>query len=56
MFSAPLSAAIALAPAGGTLVAEWVGGYPAGFAVLAAVTAAGALAALGTNPGRRPSS
>jgi predicted MFS family arabinose efflux permease len=54
VFSAPITAAIALAPAGGTLVADRVGGYPAGFAVLAAVTALASLAALATDPPRAP--
>jgi MFS family permease len=52
VFSAPVTAAIALAPAGGTLVADLVGGYPAGFVALAALTAAASVAALATDPGR----
>ncbi|MCU1650810.1 MAG: transporter, partial [Pseudonocardia sp.] len=54
VFSAPITAAIALAPAGGTLVADRVGGYPTGFAVLAALTARASLAALATDPPRAP--
>ena len=52
VFTAPITAAIALAPAGGTLVADWVGGYPAGFAVLAGLTALASAAALATDPRR----
>jgi len=48
VFSAPITASIALAPAGGALVAQWVGGYPAGFVVLALLTAIASLAALAT--------
>ncbi|HEX4250188.1 MAG TPA: MFS transporter [Pseudonocardia sp.] len=51
VFSAPVTAAIALAPAGGTLVADLVGGYPAGFLALAALTAVASVAALATDPG-----
>ncbi|MDT7620702.1 MAG: hypothetical protein QOF99_1603 [Pseudonocardiales bacterium] len=54
VFSAPITAAIALAPAGGTLVADRVGGYPTGFAVLAALTALASIAALATDPPRAP--
>jgi MFS family permease len=46
VFSAPITASVALAPAGGTLVADWVGGYPAGFLALAGLTAAASIAAL----------
>jgi predicted MFS family arabinose efflux permease len=46
VFSAPITAAIALAPAGGTLAADWLGGYPAGFLLLAGLTAVAAVAAL----------
>lgn len=52
VFSAPVTAAIALAPAGGTLVADLVGGYPAGFLALAALTALASVAALATDPAR----
>jgi MFS family permease len=48
VFSAPITASISLAPAGGALVAQWVGGYPAGFVVLALLTAIASLAALAT--------
>jgi hypothetical protein len=46
VFSAPITASVALAPAGGTLVADLVGGYPAGFLALAGLTAAASVAAL----------
>lgn len=45
VFSAPLTAIIALAPGGGALAADLAGGYPAGYTVLAALTLAGAVAA-----------
>jgi MFS family permease len=44
-FAAPITAASALAPFGGTVIATWVGGYPAAFAVLAGVIALGGIAA-----------
>ncbi|MEI4278437.1 MFS transporter [Klenkia terrae] len=49
-FAAPITAASALAPFGGTLIATWVGGYPAAFAVLAGVIAAGGIAAWAGTP------
>lgn len=45
VFSAPLTAIVALAPGGGALVADLAGGYPAGYTVLAVLTLAGAAAA-----------
>jgi MFS family permease len=48
VFSAPLTLSIALAPAGGVLVAGAVGGFPAAFAVLGAVALVAALLALAT--------
>ncbi|MBO0873448.1 MAG: MFS transporter, partial [Pseudonocardia sp.] len=53
VFSAPITAAIALAPAGGAIVAQWLGGYPSGFLVLAALTAAASVAALATSVPRK---
>jgi MFS family permease len=50
VFSAPITAAVALAPAGGALVGEWLGGYPLGFALLAALTALASVAGLATSP------
>ncbi|MQA12692.1 MAG: MFS transporter [Pseudonocardiaceae bacterium] len=50
MFSAPMTVAIALAPAGGVVLAGLVGSYPAGFTILAVVTLAAALAALVVDP------
>lgn len=44
VFSAPMTAAIALAPAGGAVVAQVSGGYPAAFALLAVATLAAACA------------
>jgi MFS family permease len=49
VFSAPITAAIALAPAGGAIVAQWLGGYPSAFLVLAALTAVASVAALATS-------
>lgn len=48
VFSAPVTAAIALAPAGGAVVAQWLGGFPAAFAVLAVLTAVASAAGLAT--------
>lgn len=48
VFSAPATAAMALAPAGGALFAHWLGGYPAAFGLLAGLVLAGAAAAAGT--------
>lgn len=45
VFSAPVTAAVALAPAGGVFVASAVHGYPAAFTLLALATAAAALVA-----------
>jgi MFS family permease len=49
VFSAPITAAIALAPAGGAIVAQWLGSYPSAFLVLAALTAVASVAALATS-------
>lgn len=48
VFTAPITALIALAPGGGALVADLAGGYPIGYTLLAALTVAGALASLTT--------
>lgn len=48
VFSAPMTLAVALAPAGGVLVAGLVGGFPTAFAVLGGVALACGLAALWT--------
>jgi hypothetical protein len=48
VFSAPTTSAMALAPAGGALFAELMGGYPAAFWLLAALVFTGALTAIGT--------
>ncbi len=48
VFSAPLTLAVALAPAGGVLVAGAVGGFPAAFAVLGGVALVAALLAVAT--------
>lgn len=48
VFSAPVTLAIALAPAGGVVVAGAVGGFPAAFAVLGGVALLAALGALAT--------
>lgn len=45
-FAAPITAAAALAPFGGTALAVWTGGYPAAFAVMAAVTGVGGVFAV----------
>lgn len=49
VFSAPITAAIALAPAGGAIVAQWLGGYPSAFLLLAALTTVASAAALATS-------
>ncbi len=56
IFSAPTTIAIALAPAGGALLASWLGSYRAAFWVLAALVLVGAGSAVGTDvpEGRRP--
>lgn len=54
-FAAPITAASALAPFGGTLIATWVGGYPAAFAVFGGVIAAGGITAFAGMPRRRSS-
>jgi MFS family permease len=46
--SAPPSAAMVAAPAGGAALAELLNGYPAGYLVLAGLTMLGAILALGT--------
>ena len=48
VLSAPMTLSIALAPAGGVLVAGAVGGFPAAFAVLGTVALLAALLALAT--------
>jgi MFS family permease len=45
VFSAPTTVGIALAPAGGVLVAELVGGFPAGYVVLGCLAVAAGLVA-----------
>jgi MFS family permease len=54
IFSAPTTAALAVAPAGGALLASWLGGYSAAFFVLAILVLAGAAAAIGTADEKRP--
>ncbi|MQA94325.1 MAG: MFS transporter, partial [Streptosporangiales bacterium] len=46
VFTAPIQAVTALAPAGGALFAELAGGYPSGYTLLALLTFAGATATL----------
>ncbi|MCD2189346.1 MFS transporter [Actinomycetospora soli] len=46
VFTAPTTVAVALAPAGGVLVAELVGGFPTGYVVLGGVALVAGLAAL----------
>lgn len=48
VFSAPLTLSVALAPAGGVLVAGAVGGFPLAFAVLGVLTLVAALGAVAT--------
>jgi len=48
IFSAPTTAALAVAPAGGALLASWLGSYGAAFIVLATLVLAGGVAAVGT--------
>ncbi|MEB3369751.1 MFS transporter [Saccharopolyspora mangrovi] len=50
LLSAPLMIAIALAPWGGSAIAATLGGFPALFLVLAAITGVSALLALATRP------
>jgi MFS family permease len=50
LFSAPTTAATAVAPAGGSLLAGWLGGYPPAFALLAVLVLAGAAIATGSAP------
>jgi hypothetical protein len=52
VFTAPQTAAIALAPAGGAVLAADLGGYPPLFAVLAACGLASAVLAAATRPHR----
>ncbi|MFF8263704.1 MFS transporter [Streptomyces virginiae] len=52
LLAAPAHTAAALAPFAGTLIAGPLGGYPALFAVLAALSAAAAITAIGTRPAR----
>jgi MFS family permease len=53
-FSAPATIAMAVAPAGGALFADWLGGYAAAFSLLAGLVLAGAAAYAFTQvmPGR----
>ncbi|MBQ0926646.1 MFS transporter [Saccharopolyspora endophytica] len=53
LLSAPLMIAIALAPWGGSAIAAALGGFPALFLVLGAMTAVSALLALATRPAVR---
>ncbi|MFI9155427.1 MFS transporter [Streptomyces sp. NPDC053367] len=53
LLGAPAHAAAALAPFAGTLIAGPLGGYPTLFAVLAALSAAAAITAIGTRPKAR---
>jgi MFS family permease len=46
IFTAPVTIAIAIAPAGGALFAAWLGSYSAAFYILAGLTLAGAACAL----------
>ncbi len=46
VFSAPTTVGVALAPAGGVLVAELVGGFPSGYVVLGALAVVAGLVAL----------
>jgi MFS family permease len=48
IFSAPTTISIALAPAGGALLASWLGSYRAAFGVLAVLVLVGAASAVGT--------
>jgi MFS family permease len=52
ILSAPVLLATALAPWAGAALAGWLGGYPAVFAVLAAISVAAAVLALATRPER----
>ncbi|NYD37601.1 MFS transporter [Actinomycetospora corticicola] len=47
IFTAPTTVAVALAPAGGVLVAELAGGFPAGYVVLGALALVAGAVALG---------
>jgi len=48
VFTAPTVTAIAVAPGGAALLAEWLGSYPAAFAVLAVMVLLGAATAAGS--------
>jgi predicted MFS family arabinose efflux permease len=54
VFSAPTVAAIAVAPGGAALLAEWLGSYPTAFAMLAVIVLLGTVAAAGTNVPHAP--
>jgi MFS family permease len=54
VFSAPLTAATAIAPTIGAVLATLAGGYPALFLILAATGAASAVLALASGPAPRP--
>jgi len=46
IFTAPITISIAIAPAGGALLASWLGSYAAAFYILAILTVTGAACAL----------
>ena len=48
IFSAPTTIAIAIAPGGGALLADWLGSYPTAFYVLAILVLVGAVTAIRT--------
>lgn len=52
VFTAPITAVVAMAPGAGSLVAELSGGYPTGYTLLALVTLAAAGALFATDPSR----
>lgn len=52
IFTAPITIAIAVAPGGGALLARLTGGYPASYALLAAMTFTAAIAAVSSGSGR----
>jgi len=49
LFSVPTTTAMAVAPAGGALFANWLGGYPRAFYILSGVVLAGVAAAAATD-------
>ncbi|MGH3321758.1 MAG: hypothetical protein ACRDN9_16610 [Streptosporangiaceae bacterium] len=56
VFTAPITAVIALAPGGGSLLAELLGGYPVAYALLALRTLTAAAAAATATAGAPPRS